>query len=198
NASYEASHARFEFSCFHQGLLNVLRRILDANAKATSQFALLHLGYAAGRSLLRFSNHTVTSHTLLFSFSRNDAAPIAHVRVGNCRGKWIFLGQADIREQTTCDLSCLEVFLRDRAGRQAISTIVAVNCINGRQGFFTRVECEKPFARGQDIAEAGVLGDHRFAAGQVTGVALTEPATPQPDVLVLGYSELSPGAAKIV
>src|SRR5262249_41373763 len=63
--------------------------------------------------------------------------------------------------------------------------------------FIERRESEQPAARGEDVAEARVLSNHRPAGSQVLRAALAEPAAAEADVLVFGHSELSAGPGDI-
>src|SRR5207245_11143156 len=47
------------------------------------------------------------------------------------------------------------------------------------------------------IAESCILRDHRTASGEITGAAIAEPATAQPDVLILGNGELASGGTDV-
>jgi hypothetical protein len=98
--------------------------------------------------------------------------------------------QARVLEQGGKDDVMGEVLAGDLPGGAPMPLVVAVDGVDRLRGLLDRGECEEALAGRQDVAEPGVLGDHRAAGGQVGGAAVAEPAAAQPDVLVLGDGEL--------
>src|SRR5437660_12376157 len=73
--------------------------------------------------------------------------------------------------------------------------------IDGVDGGSRLLHCgygEQAFPRGQDVREARVLRDNRFAARQIARVALAEPSASQTNVLILGDSELAPRMSEVL
>ena len=76
--------------------------------------------------------------------------------------------------------------------------VVRLDRLDRGCGLVDRREREEGLARRKDSAEAGVLGHHRTAGGEVRGAAVAEPARPQPHVLILRDRELAARAADVL
>src|SRR5262249_59412362 len=90
------------------------------------------------------------------------------------------------------DRSGLKVLLGQPPRSQTLGRIVRIDGLDRLKRFLLTAEGEEPAAGGQNIAEAGVLGYHRLARGEVAGVAIAEPAAAKPNVLVFRDGELGP------
>src|SRR4029453_6960065 len=53
-------------------------------------------------------------------------------------------------------------------------------------------------ASGNDVAESCILRDHWTASSEITDTAIAEPATTQPDILILGNGELAAGGTDVL
>src|SRR4051812_22327188 len=60
-----------------------------------------------------------------------------------------------------------KVLFGDRAGGARVTTVVAPQRLDARQHVVGRLEGEDAGARGQEVAETGVLRDHRPPRGQI-------------------------------
>src|SRR5262249_12350986 len=101
-------------------------------------------------------------------------------------------------EEATHDPLGVEVFRRDIPDRAGVDLVTALDGVERSEHIIDGPKREQAAACRQDMAEACVLGDHGLAGGQVAGASVAEPATPQPDILILRNGELAPRAEDIV
>src|SRR5437870_3822499 len=90
-----------------------------------------------------------------------------------------------------------EILLGNAACGLRLPLIIVCHRSDGCQRFVFRPESEETRTRGNDTAESCILRDHRTASGEITGAAIAEPATAQPDVLILGNGELAAGGTDV-
>ena len=76
--------------------------------------------------------------------------------------------------------------------------IVRIDGIKSANDFLHRVEREQALTGGEKFAEPSVLGNHRAPCGEIAGAPIAEPASVQPDVLILGDRELAPRAPYVI
>src|SRR6266481_6051854 len=91
-----------------------------------------------------------------------------------------------------------KVFLRDFAGRPGVRRVVGIDAVDRIDDLLQIRESEQPAARGEDVAEAGVLSDYRPTGGQVLGAPLAEPAAAEAHVLVLGHCKFATGPGDVL
>src|SRR5262245_6138577 len=65
-----------------------------------------------------------------------------------------------------------EIFARQVEGRAAVALVVAVDTLNRPEDLIHRREAKQPGAGRQDVAEAGLLCDHRPPGRQVGRAAV--------------------------
>src|SRR5262245_66538082 len=88
--------------------------------------------------------------------------------------------EADVAQQAGGDGRRREVVDGDAAGRGAVARVVAVDRLDRGERLVERAEGEEPFTGGQGGSEARVLGHDWLPGSEVAGVALAEPAAPEP------------------
>src|SRR4030095_911070 len=95
------------------------------------------------------------------------------------------------------DMLSSEILLRNAACGLRLPLIIVRYCSNGRQRFIFRPESEETCTSGNDVAESCILRDHWTASSEITDTAVAEPATVQPDILILGNGELAAGGTDV-
>src|SRR5581483_2625661 len=90
-----------------------------------------------------------------------------------------------------------EVFLGELAGGAPMERIIAVDLARAGDRFGEIAESQKPATGGQMLAEAGVFGEHRPAAGEIGGAAVAEPAGVKLPVERLRAAELGARALDV-
>src|SRR5438034_549425 len=98
----------------------------------------------------------------------------------------LYLVKSYVRKQATRDFARFEVFFSDRPRSLTVPAVVAVDRVDRGNGRVAGREAKEPFARWENVAEPGVLGNYGLSTGEIVGVAFAEPAAAQPDILVLG------------
>src|SRR5262245_24261921 len=91
----------------------------------------------------------------------------------------------------------LEAGLRDLAGRAGVPRVVGVDRLKRGHDVIDALEREQALAGGDELAEGGVLRDHRPTGREVARAPIAEPAAPQSHVLVLGHRELAARARDV-
>src|SRR5258708_2174565 len=76
--------------------------------------------------------------------------------------------------------------------------VIRVNRFESGQNLVHRVEPEQALADGKNLAEPGVLGNHRTTGSEIACASLAEPATTETHVLVLGDRKFHPRTPDIV
>src|SRR4029450_8684710 len=94
-------------------------------------------------------------------------------------------------------LSC-EILLGNTACSLRLPLIIVRYCSNGHQRFIFRPESEETCASGNDVAESCILRGPWTASSEITDTAVAEPATTQPDILILGNGELAAGGTDVL
>src|SRR5260370_7906368 len=84
-----------------------------------------------------------------------------------------------------------EVLARQLPGSLRVARVVSIDLANRFFCLFDRGKCEETFASRHDRAESGCLGHDWPPSGEIGGPAVTEPATPQSDILILSHRELA-------
>src|SRR5215510_11430386 len=90
-----------------------------------------------------------------------------------------------------------EILLRKTACGMRLPLIVVRHCSNGSQRFVFSPESEETCTSGNDVAESCILRDHWTASSEITDTAIAEPATAQPDILILGNGALAAGGPDV-
>src|SRR4029453_10058060 len=106
-------------------------------------------------------------------------------------------GEARVLDQLPQHGLGLEAGLRDLAGRAGVPRVVGVDRVKRGHDVLDALEREQALAGGDELAESGVLRDHRPAGREVARAPVAEPAASQPHVLVLGHRELAARAGDV-
>src|SRR5215813_14122862 len=119
---------------------------------------------------------------------------------GVCAQPWDSpsLEQSYAAQHIAQDTLSSEILLRNTACGLRLPLIIVRHCSDGRQRFIVRPESEETCTSGNDVAESCSLRDHWTASSEITDTAIAEPATTQPDILILGNGELAAGGTDVL
>src|SRR5215831_4550769 len=109
------------------------------------------------------------------SAQRRDGAAHALTRIVVMWHGGSALDESQGRHQVAQHLLCAEVFVRDVMSCVAVILVVAADRLNGLHDVVRGVEGEETAPRGEDIAEACVLGDDRSACREERCASVAEP-----------------------
>src|SRR5262245_14665140 len=84
-----------------------------------------------------------------------------------------------------------EILPRDCQGRPTVALVVRVDLRHRGEDLLHRRKPEETLPSRQDVAEPGLLSDHRASRREVLRASLTEPPAAKPHVLILGNREFA-------
>src|ERR1051326_7357365 len=96
------------------------------------------------------------------------------------------------------DLLGVKILAGNLASGSAVSRVIALDGVQSGEDIVHRGETKQAVPRGNELAEARLLGDHRLRPRQIADAAVAAPAAVEARVLILGNGELAPRAADVV